>query len=57
MSRPVSWTPLPLARYWRYSGTWSKPQNMTILTTTHDPIVDEYADVIYTLQDGQLVDG
>jgi len=29
-------------------------EGVTILTTTHDPIVDEYADVIYTLQDGQL---
>ena len=30
-------------------------EGVTILTTSHDPIVDEYADVIYTLQDGQLV--
>jgi ABC-type lipoprotein export system ATPase subunit len=29
-------------------------EGVTILTTTHDPIVDEYADIIYTLQDGQL---
>ncbi len=31
-------------------------EGVTILTTTHDPIVDEYADVIYTLHDGQLVE-
>lgn len=29
-------------------------EGVTILTTTHDPIVDEYADIIFTLQDGQL---
>jgi len=29
-------------------------EGVTILTTTHDPIIDEYADVIYMLQDGQL---
>ena len=32
-------------------------EGVTILSTTHDPIIDEYADVIYTLQDGQLVEG
>jgi len=30
-------------------------ENVTILATTHDPIVDEYADVMYMLQDGQVV--
>ena len=30
-------------------------ENVTILATTHDPIVDEYADVTYVLQDGQVV--
>ncbi|MFZ6027054.1 MAG: ABC transporter ATP-binding protein [Chloroflexota bacterium] len=30
-------------------------EGVTILTTTHDPIVDEYADIIYTLQDGKLM--
>lgn len=27
-------------------------EGVTILTTTHDPIVLEYADIVYTLQDG-----
>ncbi len=30
-------------------------ENVTILATTHDPIVDEYADMTYVLQDGQVV--
>jgi ABC-type lipoprotein export system ATPase subunit len=29
-------------------------EGVTILTTTHDPIVLEYADIIYTLQDGVI---
>lgn len=30
-------------------------EGVTILTTTHDPIVDEYADLIFTLEDGRLL--
>jgi ABC-type lipoprotein export system ATPase subunit len=29
-------------------------EGVTILVTTHDPLVDEYADVIYTLCDGVI---
>jgi ABC-type lipoprotein export system ATPase subunit len=29
-------------------------EGVTILVTTHDPLVDEYADVIYTLRDGVI---
>jgi len=29
-------------------------EGITILATTHDPIVVEYADLVYTLQDGRL---
>jgi ABC-type lipoprotein export system ATPase subunit len=29
-------------------------EGVTILTTTHDPIVMEYADIVYTLQDGVI---
>jgi len=29
-------------------------ERLTILAATHDPIVDEYADTIYTLQDGLI---
>ena len=32
-------------------------EGVTILTTTHDPIVLEYADIIYTLQDGVIKPG
>jgi ABC-type lipoprotein export system ATPase subunit len=32
-----------------------KREGVTLLATTHDPLIDEYADVIYTLQDGRLV--
>jgi len=30
-------------------------ERVTILMTTHDPLVDEYADLMFTLQDGQLL--
>lgn len=29
-------------------------EEMTILTATHDPIIDHYADMVYTLMDGLL---
>jgi ABC-type lipoprotein export system ATPase subunit len=29
-------------------------EGLTILISTHDPLVDEYADIIYQLQDGQI---
>lgn len=29
-------------------------EGLTILVTTHDPLVDEYADIIYTLSDGVI---
>jgi putative ABC transport system ATP-binding protein len=29
-------------------------EGLTILCTTHDPLVDEYADIIYQLQDGRI---
>jgi ABC-type lipoprotein export system ATPase subunit len=32
-------------------------EGLTIFLTTHDPVVDEYADVIYQIQDGCLVEG
>lgn len=32
-----------------------KEQGTTLLMATHDPLVDEYADVIVRLQDGQIV--
>ena len=32
-----------------------KEQGMTLLMATHDPLVDEYADLIVRLQDGQIV--
>jgi ABC-type lipoprotein export system ATPase subunit len=30
-------------------------ESLTILATTHDPLIDEYADLIFHLQDGQIV--
>jgi ABC-type lipoprotein export system ATPase subunit len=30
-------------------------EGLTILLTTHDPLVDEYADLIYVLEDGKLL--
>ena len=30
---------------------------ITVLVTTHDPLVDEYADVVYMLEDGRLAQG
>jgi len=30
-------------------------EGITILATTHDPLVDEYANIIYTLSDGVIV--
>jgi len=30
-------------------------EGVTVLMTSHDPIVDEYADMVFTMQDGQLV--
>jgi len=32
-----------------------KEQRTTLLMTTHDPLVDEYADLIVRLQDGQIM--
>ena len=32
-----------------------KEQGTTLLMATHDPLVDEYADLIVRLQDGQIV--
>ncbi len=32
-----------------------KEQGLTLLMATHDPLVDEYADLIVRLQDGQIV--
>jgi len=29
-------------------------EGITILTATHDPLIDEYADVVYELRDGQV---
>lgn len=29
-------------------------EGVTILVTTHDPIIDEYADMIFMMQDGQI---
>ncbi len=29
-------------------------EGITILTATHDPLIDEYADVVYELRDGQI---
>jgi ABC-type lipoprotein export system ATPase subunit len=29
-------------------------EGLTILTATHDPLIDEYADLIYALEDGRL---
>lgn len=31
-----------------------KREGITILVTTHDPIVDDYADLVYVLQDGVI---
>jgi ABC-type lipoprotein export system ATPase subunit len=31
-------------------------ERFTVLVATHDPLIDEYADVIFYLQDGRLVD-
>jgi ABC-type lipoprotein export system ATPase subunit len=30
-------------------------EGITVLTATHDPLIDEYADQMYELQDGQIV--
>jgi ABC-type lipoprotein export system ATPase subunit len=30
-------------------------EGLTILTTTHDPLVDDYADIVFTLQDGRIL--
>ena len=30
-------------------------EGITVLLATHDPIIDEYADIIYTIEDGLLV--
>jgi putative ABC transport system ATP-binding protein len=32
-----------------------KEQGLTLLMATHDPLVDEYADLIVRLQDGQIM--
>ena len=32
-----------------------KEQGTTLLMATHDPLVDEYADLIVRLQDGQIM--
>lgn len=32
-------------------------EGITLLATTHDPLIDDYADVIYTLQDGVILTG
>ena len=32
-----------------------KEQGTTLLMATHDPLVDEYADLIVRLKDGQIV--
>jgi putative ABC transport system ATP-binding protein len=34
-----------------------KREGITILVTTHDPLIDEYADHIYQLQDGVIANG
>jgi len=34
----------------------AEKEGVTILATTHDPLIDEYADVIYTLCDGVIED-
>lgn len=31
-------------------------EGVTIMATTHDPLLDDYADVIYTLEDGSISD-
>ncbi len=31
-----------------------KKEGITVLLATHDPIIDEYADIIFALEDGQL---
>ncbi|MCP4519258.1 MAG: ABC transporter ATP-binding protein, partial [Delftia sp.] len=30
-------------------------EGITVLTVTHDPLVDEYADLVYELQDGRII--
>ena len=32
-------------------------EGVTVVMTTHDPSMMEIADVVYTLQDGVIVDG
>jgi ABC-type lipoprotein export system ATPase subunit len=32
-----------------------KKEGITVLLATHDPIIDEYADIIFTMEDGQMV--
>jgi ABC-type lipoprotein export system ATPase subunit len=32
-------------------------EGFTILTATHDPLIEEYVDLIYLLEDGRLVEG
>jgi len=29
-------------------------EDITVLTVTHDPVIDEYADLVYELQDGRI---
>lgn len=35
--------------------TLTREEEMTFLVVTHDPLVDEFADVIYHLQDGRVI--
>jgi ABC-type lipoprotein export system ATPase subunit len=32
-------------------------EGITVLTVTHDPLVDEFADVVYELKDGRIAEG
>lgn len=34
-----------------------KREGITILVTTHDPLIDGYADQVYLLQDGVIANG
>ena len=34
-----------------------RKEGITVLLSTHDPIIDEFADLVYVLQDGRLLPG
>jgi len=54
-SRPASWKAPPRAKSSALFRRIIKEQGTTLMMASHDPLVDEYADLIVRLQDGQIM--